>query len=87
MKPIDPLDYEAIEEINSRNIKIQNKINLANEQIKLNQHEEAKLLLSEAQNLCIYVGTGPKAKILNEETDRDMWHKIDKKIESLNIHL
>jgi len=82
MKALDPLDHEAVEEIKAIKAEIESKISLADEKHKSGQIEEAKLLFEQARDLAIYVGSGPKVRIMNEDSDREMWHTLNKKIES-----
>ena len=84
MKPINPFDQDAICEIARIQFKMHALIELAKVKEDKGQLLDALDLYQEAQHESYHVGEGPKVTIMNENIDRDNWHQLNNKIETLN---
>lgn len=87
MKPIDDLDTATAQKISKQRHKMNHLIALAELYEKNNQHFEALLRYQEAQNHTLDIGDGPKITVLIEEIDNRNWHKINDKINELEIKI
>ncbi|MFZ2314476.1 MAG: hypothetical protein WAW86_02300 [Gammaproteobacteria bacterium] len=83
MKPFNSADNEIAEEIEIRQRKLRNIIDLANQKMDSGQTDEAIDLFSKAQNLSLYVRDGLQVRVLNEQADNELWNELKRKIESL----
>ena len=87
MRALNPKDHDSLQEIASIHTKMNTLIELAKLQEKNHRWFEAEEMYREAQHLSFHVGEGLQVKIINEQSDLENWHRLNKKIDALKIKL
>ena len=87
MRALNPQDRDSLQEIADIHVKINTLIEHAKLQEKNYLWFEAEESYREAQHLSYHVGEGLQVKIINEQSDLENWHRLNKKIDELKIKL
>jgi len=87
MKSIDPKNMLAIQEISKIQREMDEQFKLAETLEASHKYWESLRLYEKAQHNSFHVGKGLKVTIMNEDIDRDNWHKINNKIESVKMKI
>ena len=83
MKSIDPNNKLAVQEILKKQREMNEQFLLAETMEASHQYFKSLELYKKAQRSSYHVGEGLKVTIMNELVDQENWHKINKKIESV----
>lgn len=85
MRPVNPLDQDAVQEIVRRQQKMNELIQLARLKEDNHQFVDAQILYQQARPLAYYVGKGLRVTIIIEDSDRDKWDWINDKIKKMQF--
>ncbi|QBS13530.1 hypothetical protein [Legionella geestiana] len=83
MRALNPHDQNVLQEIEHDQIKMFALIELAEQKEKEHLWFDAMELYQEAQHLSFHTGDTLQVKIMNEPSDFENWHRLNKKIEQL----